>query len=60
MPDDRTAAHVLANRASWDADADEWVERGRILWATDEITWGTWGVPESGLGLLPAGRERCG
>jgi SAM-dependent methyltransferase len=51
-PDD-TADHVLANRVSWDADADNWVERGRTLWAADEITWGIWGVPESELGLLP-------
>ena len=34
MTDDgvTTAEHVLANRLSWDADAHEWVERGRILW----------------------------
>lgn len=48
-----TADHVLANRVSWDADADSWVDRGRILWAADEITWGIWGVPESELRLLP-------
>jgi SAM-dependent methyltransferase len=48
-----TADHVLANRVSWDADADSWVDRGRILWAAEEITWGIWGVPESELHLLP-------
>jgi len=48
-----SADHVLANRASWDEDADNWSERGRILWAADEISWGIWGVPESSLGLLP-------
>jgi SAM-dependent methyltransferase len=47
------ADHVVANRVSWDADADSWVERGRILWAADEITWGIWGLPESELELLP-------
>ena len=47
------ADHVLANRVSWDEDADNWVERGRILWAADEISWGIWGVPESELRLLP-------
>lgn len=52
MPDG-TADHVLANRASWDADADNWVERGRILWETDEPRWGIWQVPESELRLLP-------
>lgn len=51
--DGGTAEHVLANRASWDADAHEWVERGRVLWAADDITWGIWGVPEAELGLLP-------
>jgi SAM-dependent methyltransferase len=51
--DGTTADHVLANRASWDAYADSWVDRGRILWAADEITWGIWGVPESELRLLP-------
>ena len=53
IEDGATADHVLANRASWDADADSWVERGRALWAADEITWGIWGVPESELRLLP-------
>jgi SAM-dependent methyltransferase len=48
-----SADHVLANRVSWDTDAESWVDRGRILWAADEITWGIWGVPESELGLLP-------
>jgi SAM-dependent methyltransferase len=48
-----TADHVLANRMTWDADAESWVERGRILWAAEEITWGIWGVPESELRLLP-------
>ncbi len=50
---DGTPDHVLANRVSWDADADHWVERGRVAWAADDITWGIWNVPESELGLLP-------
>ncbi|MGZ4132952.1 MAG: class I SAM-dependent methyltransferase [Actinomycetota bacterium] len=45
--------HVLRNRASWDADADAWVARGRRDWSDDEIRWGIWGVPETELGLLP-------
>jgi SAM-dependent methyltransferase len=48
-----TADHVRANRVSWDADADAWVERGRIHWASDDPVWGVWQVPESDLGLLP-------
>ncbi len=59
MTDDdvTTADHVLANRASWDADADEWVERGRILWENEEPRWGVWHVPESELQLLPDARD---
>jgi SAM-dependent methyltransferase len=45
--------HVLANRASWDADAAAWVDRGRRDWAREEIGWGVWHVPESELRLLP-------
>ena len=48
-----TESHVLVNRAGWDADADNWVEPGRQAWATDEITWGAWSVPESDLRVLP-------
>jgi SAM-dependent methyltransferase len=44
--------HVLVNRATWDQDAPNWVERGRASWA-GEPSWGLWGVPESELGLLP-------
>jgi SAM-dependent methyltransferase len=45
--------HVLANRESWDADAPAWVERGRRDWASEEIAWGVWHVPESELHILP-------
>ncbi len=48
-----TQDHVRINRASWNDDADEWVERGRRDWASDEIAWGVWHVPESELQLLP-------
>ena len=48
-----TDDHVAANRRSWDADADAWVDRGRRDWARDEIAWGVWHVPESDLLLLP-------
>src|ERR671936_1815052 len=45
----RTHDHVAVNRASWDDDAPNWVERGRTSWA-GEPSWGIWGVPESELG----------
>jgi SAM-dependent methyltransferase len=48
-----TDDHALRNRASWDADADNWVERGRRAWSAEEITWGIWSVPESEWGVLP-------
>jgi SAM-dependent methyltransferase len=44
--------HVLVNRASWDEDAPNWVERGRESWALEEPVWGR-GNPESELRLLP-------
>jgi SAM-dependent methyltransferase len=45
-------AHVLANRAAWDADADNWIEPGRRAWGGDP-TWGIWAVPERELHLFP-------
>jgi ubiquinone/menaquinone biosynthesis C-methylase UbiE len=48
----RTPDHVLVNRASWDDDAPNWVERGRTSWSS-EPHWGIWGVSEQDLGLLP-------
>ena len=48
-----TDDHVLVNREQWDADADNWIEPGRKAWSTDEISWGSWSVPESDLRVLP-------
>jgi SAM-dependent methyltransferase len=45
--------HVALNRASWDADAENWVALGRERWADPRIRWGTWDVPEDELNLLP-------
>jgi SAM-dependent methyltransferase len=45
--------HIVVNRASWDADAPNWVERGRRSWASDEPFWGIWSQPESEIQLLP-------
>jgi SAM-dependent methyltransferase len=45
--------YVMANRLLWDSDAANWVESGERAWATDVIQWGTWGVPEVELNLLP-------
>jgi SAM-dependent methyltransferase len=32
----------------------EYVDSGRRNWASDEPSWGIWGVPESEVGMLPA------
>lgn len=46
--------HVDVNRALWDGDAPNWVERGRAAWASEEPSWGTFGgIPDSDVGLLP-------
>ncbi|HEY7668547.1 MAG TPA: class I SAM-dependent methyltransferase [Actinomycetota bacterium] len=44
--------HVRRNRESWDRDAVNWVERGRVSW-NEEPAWGIWKAPESEVGLLP-------
>jgi len=45
--------HVAKNRAHWDTLADEYAISGRRAWATDQISWGIWGIPESEVGVLP-------
>jgi SAM-dependent methyltransferase len=45
--------HVRRNRAYWDSIAAEYVPHGEEAWATDEPSWGIWGIPESELHLLP-------
>jgi SAM-dependent methyltransferase len=47
-----TDDHALVNRATWDEDAPNWVQRGREAWAKEEPVWGR-GLPESELRLLP-------
>ncbi len=45
--------HAARNRASWDADAANWVDLGERAWASAEPSWGIWSIPESELRLLP-------
>lgn len=45
--------HIQRNRAKWNSNAAEYAEPGRIHWASDDPTWGVFGVPESRLHLLP-------
>lgn len=50
--------HVTVNRAYWDRIAPEWVASAEREWATDEITWGIWAVPETDLDLLGQGMQQ--
>ena len=46
--------HVARNRIYWDeVNAPKYVAHGRESWATNEITWGVFGVPEDELRALP-------
>ena len=47
--------HVARNRALWDdVNAPLYAEPGRRAWASNEFTWGIFGVPEAELRALPA------
>jgi len=45
--------HERANQAAWDEAARDYVENARENWATDEVSWGMFGIPESRIGILP-------
>src|SRR4051812_44202204 len=45
--------YVERNRASWDKVASQYEATGRRNWATNEPSWGIFGVPESQVGMLP-------
>jgi SAM-dependent methyltransferase len=47
------SAHERANQSAWDEAAADYVENARQNWATDEISWGMYGVPEAGIGIVP-------
>ncbi|MCD6032884.1 MAG: type 11 methyltransferase [Thermomicrobiales bacterium] len=55
--DQTTAAgprdHVASNREAWDRMAADYVESGHANWASDEVTWGIFSVPETQIGMLP-------
>lgn len=44
--------HARRNRAQWDAWAADYVDAGKRAWASEEMTWGVWSVPESQLRVL--------
>jgi SAM-dependent methyltransferase len=45
--------HVRQNKASWEAEAANYVEPAKRDWARDDIRWGMYGVPEAQIGALP-------
>ena len=47
------ADHVARNRSAWNQWAADFVAPGERSWATDEPSWGIWGIPESELHVLP-------
>jgi SAM-dependent methyltransferase len=53
VPDERLTEHARRNRAAWDAMADEWVPAAERKWASDDPSWGVWGIPERELRVLP-------
>jgi SAM-dependent methyltransferase len=48
-----TPDHVLRNRAAWDHLAASYAGPGLRGWAAAEPSWGIWGVPDAGAGILP-------
>ncbi|MGH2455338.1 MAG: class I SAM-dependent methyltransferase [Candidatus Limnocylindria bacterium] len=53
MNDGDLPEHVRRNRAYWDQLAGGYVQAGERNWASQEPSWGIWGIPESEAHLLP-------
>jgi len=45
--------HARRNRNAWDSWAAEFVAPGERAWASDEPSWGIWGIPEAELSVVP-------
>src|SRR5688500_20112313 len=46
--------HVRRNRQYWDEiNAPRYAPHGHRAWATNEVSWGVFGVPDDELGVLP-------
>jgi SAM-dependent methyltransferase len=45
--------YIQRNRAAWDSWAAEYAGDGERAWASNDPTWGIWGVPEADVHLLP-------
>jgi SAM-dependent methyltransferase len=45
--------HARENKASWEIEAANYVEPAKRDWASDDIVWGIFRVPETEVGALP-------
>lgn len=45
--------HARVNKASWEREAANYVGHAQRQWASDEFSWGMFGVPEADVGALP-------
>ncbi len=53
MADMELPEHARINQEAWSVEAANYVESAERQWATDEISWGIWEVPETEVGALP-------
>jgi len=49
--------YLTRNRGAWNEWAAEFVTSGEASWASHDPTWGSWGIPEAELRVLPAGLD---
>ena len=49
--------HVQRNRAEWDTWAADFATWAPRAWAQDYFSWGTYSIPESEIGALPASMD---
>lgn len=45
-------SYIERNKGEWERWWPSYVKRGREAWATDDLHWGIWGIPESDLRLV--------
>jgi SAM-dependent methyltransferase len=48
-----TENYVEQNRAAWTRFAADYVANAERNWATDEVSWGIFDIPEADVGMLP-------
>ena len=46
--------HARVNRTHWDDTAGDWVAIGERAWASDDVSWGIWAVPDAEVDMFPA------